>query len=279
MSWEDEDDWENAGGDDTVVSGGDQWAGEDEDEDLLAGDDWDVDSDEEKEKKKNETVVPGAKKLTKRQLAKKKEEEERQLAEKQRALENMTEEQKAALKEAERKRIEKGQLVAASDLFGDLGDLSIAVDDAVMAQTGDADEDNCDMAAVIDAKALSDLKTKEKEKNNKGVEDIELKTTDDFTKLAQMVGKKVAKSVNPKKRGDTKKLEEFLKILITEACGPMSLDECNAVKKHFNGVYNQKAKDPSKKKKAGKKTATVKMGRGGGYDDPHGGYDPLDDFF
>lgn len=279
MSWEDEDDWENAGNDNGPALGDNQWAGEDEDDDLLAGEDWDVDSDEEKEKKKNETVVPGAKKLTKRQIAKKREEEEKVLAEKQRALDNMTEEEKAALKEAERKRIEKGQLVAASDLFGDMGDLSIAVDDAVMAQSGDADEDNCDMAAVIDAKALKELKNKEKEKSKQGVEDVELKTTEDFTKFAQMVGKKVAKSVNPKKRGDTKKLEEFLKILITEACGPMSLDECNAVKKHFNGVYNQKAKDPSKKKKPGKKTATVKLGRGGGYDDPRGGYDPLDDFF
>lgn len=284
MSWEDEDDWENAGNDSDDApalgdGGGDKWAGEDEDDDLLAGDDWDADSDEEKDKKKNETVVPGAKKLTKRQIAKKREEEERKLAEKQRAIDNMSEEEKAALKEKERKRIEKDQLMVASDLFGDMGELSIAVDDAVMAQTGDADADNADMAGTIDAATLKDLQEKKKEKNNKGVEDVELKTTDDFTKFAQLVGKKVAKSVNVKKRGDTKKLEEFLKIMITEVCGPMSLDECNSVKKHFNGVYNQKAKDPSKKKKPGKKTATVKLGRGGGYDDPHGGYDPLDDFF
>jgi hypothetical protein len=277
MSWEDEDDWENAGN--SPVEGGglsdDQWAGEDADDDLLAGDDWDAEPGEEQETKKA-PVVPGAKTLTKRQLAKKKEAEEKKIAEEKQRLANMTEEEKEELRAQERRKIEKNQIQSASDLFGDMGDLSIAVDDAVANQATDPDADNADMAAEIDEESLKAMNKKEEPK---GVEDYPLEKMDDFKKFATEVGKKASKSVNKMRRGDSKKLEEFLKIMITEVCAGMSLEECNEVKKHFNSVYNAKAKDPSKKKKGKKGGAALKMSHGGGGYGNHGEYDALDDFF
>lgn len=276
MSWEDEvDDWETAGlGDDSGVVN--QWAGEDEDEDALA-DGWDDDEDDKKKKEEGTTVVPGAKKLTKRQLAKKKEEEEKQKREAREALENVSEEEKARMKEIERRRIEKEELKMSSDLFGDMGDMSIDIDKDPGVVNPNADADNADMAAKLDMTVLKELKKEEP----KGVQDYVLKGSDDFKKFAEEVGSKVASSVNTSRRGDTQKLVDFLKIVISKSVAPMSLDEANDVKKHFNTVYNNKAKDPSKKKKAPAKKNTVKMSGGGAYENygSGGGYhDNYDEF-
>jgi len=108
------------------------------------------------------------------------------------------------------------------------------------------------------------------------VDDVKLVKQDDFNKFAQQVADKVAKSVSTKKKGDTKKLVEFLKIMCTTVTGPMDLDEANEVKKHFNKLYNTKAKDPSKKKKV--KGKTVKMSRDDAYDD-RGGHDDYADYY
>ena len=96
--------------------------------------------------------------------------------------------------------------------------------------------------------------------------------------------------------------------MCTTVTGPMDLDEANEVKKHFNKLYNTKAKDPSKKKKGWKssfyfsscsnflffstsraphqpplfffavKGKTVKMSRDDAYDD-RGGHDDYADYY
>lgn len=265
MSWEEEeDDWGNAGNSDsdkdTKDTGGDTWAGEDEDEGTLLGDEWDA---EDKPKEVAKTVVPGTKKLTSRQLAKKVEAEEAERARQRLAIMNMSDEDKQKMKEEERKKIERDIVKDAGDLFGDVGDLAIEEDP-------DVDVDNSDMNATIDQDTIDACKPEEA----KGVADVKLVSEDDFKKFAQQVADKVASSINSKKRGDGKKLVEFLKIMLSTATVPMDLDDCNLVKKHFNTVYNQKAKDPSKKKKKNEKK-TVKLGAGGG----GGGYGAYDDLY
>jgi len=269
MSWEDEDDnWDNAGNSDgedkekggNTGGGGDLWDGEDEDDDTLLGEDWDAD---DKPKEEGKTVVPGAKKLTKRQLAKKVEEAEAERERLRLAIVNMSDEDRKKAKEQERKKIERDIVKDAGDLFGDMGELEIE-DDV-------ADDDNDNDNATLSADTIAACSTDEP----KGVEDVKLVSADDFTKFAKLVGDKVASSINTKKRGDSKKLVDFLKIIISSATASMDLDDCNTVKKHFNLVYNQKAKDPSKKKKKNTKK-TVKLGSGGG----GGGYDDMyDDYY
>lgn len=188
----------------------------------------------------------------------------------------MSEEELAKLKAEEIKRIERDNLKLSSDLFGDMGDLTLDVPDVAGDQSGPANADNSDMTAELDQAVMEELRNDEP----KGVQDYELKTKTDFSKFGTEVGTKVASSVQTSRRGDSAKLVDFLKIVITEACGPMTLDECNEVKKHFNSVYNAKAKDPSKKKKP--KGKSVKMAGGGAYDDygsqgAYGGGD-YDDF-
>lgn len=266
MSWEDEDDdWENATADppkDYGLAGvlENQWAGEDEDDDPLA-DGWDEDEDEDTktEGTENSKVVPGEKRLTKRQIAKKREDDERRKREAREKLLAMSEEDKAKMKELERRRIEKEDLKLSSDMFGDLGELTINYNDIEDGATGNANADNADMA-------VSGSVDKIEAQKPKGVSDVELKTTNDYKKFAESLGGKVCGSVKPTLRGDTAKLVEFLKTLLTATDVALSLDEANDLKKHFNTVYNNKAKDPSKKKKAKKKNATgvVKMSAAGG---------------
>lgn len=236
----------------------------------MAGEAWDADEEEGEDGDKKEKAVPGEKKLTKRQLAKKKEEDERKLREAKEKIANLSEEDLAKLKEEEMKRIEKENIKLSSDLFGDMGDLSMDVPDTAGDQSGPANADNSDMTADLDQAVMDELKNDEP----KGVQDYVLKSKDDFTKFATEVGAKVAGSVQANRRGDSAKLVDFLKIIISEATGPMSLEECNEVKKHFNTVYNNKAKDPDKKdkKKAGAKGPTPKTKSAGAEGSPYEDY-------
>jgi hypothetical protein len=254
MSWEDEEDWDGPAQPVAAAVAGDRWDGEDEDEGIL-GDDWDAD--EDAEKPAAQTVRPGEKKLTKRQLAKLREQKEKEARAEREREENLSPEEQAKKKEMERKRIEKEDLKLSSDLFGDMGDLSIDVN-----PYGEADADNVDMAAELDADVVEELK----EKEPAGIEDYKLKYKDDFKKFATQVGQHVVGQIKPTMKGESLKLVEFMKIMLNEVMGPCSIDDANDLKKHFNKIYNEKAKDPAKKKKAGKSKPVVKKA-GSAYDD------------
>lgn len=274
MSWDDEDDdWENAVAD-TPKEMGTTWAGEDEEEGDVA-DGWDDEDKEEEDdgvpQPARAQVAPGEKRLTKRQIAKKRDDDERRKREAREKILSMSEEDKAKMKELERRRIEKEDLKLSSDMFGDMGDMSIALDDIETGGSGSANADNGDMAVDGEIEKFADKKPK-------GVNEVSLKSTDDYKKFAESLGSKVTTSVKPTLRGDTAKLVEFLKSLLTTACAPITLDDTNDLKKHFNTVYNNKAKDPSKKKKPLKKKAggVVKLSGGGAtanYGDDYNDYD------
>lgn len=282
MSWDDDNaEWDAPAKDekvDAVPVITDAWDGEDEDEDTLLGDDWDAEPKTEEEKKAPVSTRPKA--LTKRQIGKKREEEERAAAEKRLAMQKEIEVDPDALnkqKEAEKRAIEQSNLGLVGDLFG--GDGYEAPEGGEF-QNDQLDADNSDMIGGLTAKELSKMKVK----TDEPLDDVELKTAEDFKKFA----KRVSKLVTDAGKGSKSKerfLATFLKDLLTESMKPMKLDDCTDLKKQINVTCNQKAKDEQgKKKKAGTKKAALSMGGGKGkansaYDDDGYGDDGLDGLF
>lgn len=269
--WDAGDDWDapkNGGDDwDAPAAGGgltDKWDGEDEDEGTLLGDDWDEDP---AEKETETKVIPGEKKLTKRQLAKKKEEEEIEAAKKRAEIRaKMSDPAEIAKEKARVKRaIEASNQQLTADLFGGEGYEAPEGGEFVNEQL---DQDNLDMQADIPIETLEKMKVKEEEP----LDDVVLKTVEDYKKL----GKRVAGIAAKDKKA--KFLQEFLKACIDEATLGMKLDDCTVIKKHVNVLCNKKQKDEAGKKKKANTKKALNSGRGNDYDDY--GYDDgmMDDF-
>jgi hypothetical protein len=268
MSWDDgDDDWDApaADEDNSAPALTDKWDGEDEDDDCLLGDDWDADPDEKKEADKK--VVPGVKKLTKRQLAKKKEEEERQAALKRaEAARKANDPQEQARLAAERQAaIAKSNLDMCKDLFG--GDGYEAPPDGEF-QSDQLDADNTDMIVKMAAADIKAIKVERKDP----LENVELQSLDDFKKFGTQVAKILSKATKQKH------VVEALKVVLTEATKKMSLDEANEIKKLMNVTCTKKQKDEAGKKKKNNKKAQLKMGNNDAFGDDDYGYDDMDAF-
>lgn len=270
MSWED-DEWDAPAKETTVADDlTDKWAGEDEDDDTLLGDDWDADP-EEKKAAAASGAKPVVKKLTKRQLIKKKEEEEREAARKAMAQAKISKDDPdAARKEAAaiKAAITKSNLGLVADCFG--GDGYEAPENGEF-QNDQLDQDNQDMNTDLD---LSEIK-KIKVKTDEPLEDVVLKTIDDFKKFGERVGKLAGKDEKKQKH-----IVQFLLQALTESTKKMKLDEANLIKKHINVICSQKQKDEQGKKKKNNKKAQLQMSNrdddyGGGGDDWGG---DMDDF-
>lgn len=273
MSWSDEDaDWEKPKAGNADLE--DKWAGEDVDDDALLGDDWDA---EPKKEEAGPTVAPGEKKLTKRQLAKKKEEEEKAAREAALAIKAKFKEDPTMMhadRLAMRKAIEESDHRLTEDLFGGEGF------EAPEGETRNPQNiaDNVDMIGNIETLATLDIKKKD------ALEDMELKTVEDFKNLGKKVGQLVAATGNTSK--NQKNIIEFLKVAIEEATAKMNLDNTNEVKKAINVICTKKQKAEKKQPKKGggasKKAQLTVGGKGSSafddLDDAMGGGDDYDDF-
>lgn len=259
MSWED-DEWDAPAKDVSVLDNDltDKWAGEDEDDEALLGDDWDADPEE---KKAATAGVPVVKKLTKRQLIKKKEEEEREAARKAMQQAKISaDDPDAARKEAAaiKAAITKSNLGLVADCFG--GDGYEAPENGEF-QNDQLDQDNQDMNTDLDLTAIKALKVK----TDEPLEDVVLKTIDDYKKFGERVGKLAGKDEKKQKQ-----IVQFALQVLTECTKKMKLDEANMIKKHLNVICSQKQKDEQGKKKKNNKKAQLQMSS---RDDDYGGGD------
>lgn len=259
MSWDDEE-WDGGGKDAAPVAAG-NWDDEDVDDEPIAGDDWDAEPTAKDEVTK---VVPGEKKLTKRQLLVQKEERDKAERLKMDELnERMKNDPNARGLNAEqiRKAQEASELSLAMDAFGG-DDIEAPVGGEF--KNEQLDLDNVDIqGAAMSVETLAIVK-----KDN--LEEHELKNVADYKKFAEKVSRIVTKN------GNTKMLLAFLEGSLEEVTKNMKLDDANLVKNKINTICALKQKtEAGKKKKANTKAAlgggSSKTGKSSGYDDMGGG--------
>lgn len=204
----------------------------------------DEDMSEEEEVKEVKPKGPAPMKPSKARALAMKEREAKEVAAREAKLAAMS----APERKAEMQRIvEEADMENARDLF-----------------SADAD----DMKAAMDSMKVTTI------------DNFEPKTSADYTKLSEMIGKRCRKLVtNPKK---TLQYMEFMKQLIRECTKDLNADDAKDLST-FMGLISNEKRDAFKKSKGHKKKNTtkknVKVERGGAFDDGmHDDYGEFDDF-
>ena len=141
----------------------------------------------------------------------------------------------------------------------------------------DADLDN---ARDLFSAGTEDIKAAVKSMKVTTIENMEPKTPADYTKLAEMIGKRCRKlNTNPKK---TYQYMEFTKQLIRECTKDLNADDAKDLST-FMGLISNEKREAFKRSKGHKKKNTskkhVKVERGDAYDDGmHDDFNEFDDF-